>query len=379
MKIALATSSYAPHVGGVEEHVRNVATVLHRRGHDVAVWTIDRDGSFAVDVLDGIPVWRLPAPLPSRSVRDIARFVRAAPGAWRVWNRAFDTLRPDLIHVHCFGPNGTFANALAARRRTPLVVTSHGETLADDAGVFEHSQLARTSLRSAIRRAAAVTGCSSVALSDLEEHFGLPRGDGTVVFNGIDLEEHATQAPRPITGISGRYVAAVGRLQQVKGFDLLVRAFARARLGPEVSLVIGGDGPESAVLSELAVDLGIADRVVLPGRLDRAQVAGLMRDAAIVAVPSRFEAFGIATLEAWRAGTPVVATTRGGPREFVTHGVDGLLCDPTDTEVFAATLADVLADPVHAASLAESGRRRVDAFTWEHTTHAYEALYSAIC
>ncbi|PFG30440.1 glycosyltransferase family 4 protein [Paramicrobacterium agarici] len=375
MRIALATSSYSPHVGGVEEHVRNVATALRRRGHEVAVWTVDRDGGFSIRQLDGVPVWDLPAPLPARNVRDVARFAAAAPRAWSHWNRAFRALRPDIIHVHCFGPNGTFATALSAAHRTPLIVSSHGETIADDAGVFDHSRLARTSLQSAIRRSVVVTGCSRVVLADLEERFGLAPNDGTVVANGIALEE---PAETPSLGISGPYIAAVGRLQHVKGFDLLVRAFARANLGAGVSLVIGGDGPEAGQLREMAIQNEVADRVILPGRLSREHVAGLMRDAAVVAVPSRFEAFGIAALEAWRAGAPLVVTDRGGPPEFVTHGVDGMLCDPTDIDAFAATLRAVLTNASEATALAQNGSRRVRSFTWDHTASAYDALYAHI-
>lgn len=378
MRIALATSSYAPHVGGVEEHVRNLADVLQRRGHEIAVWTIDRDGKFSEHQLGGVQVWNLPAPLPARSLRNVAQFALAAPRAWSQWNQAFRALKPEVIHVHCFGPNGTYANALAARHRTPLVVSSHGETLADDAGVFEHSRLAQASLRSAIRRSSVITGCSRVVLSDLEARFNLAPDDGAIVPNGIDLDETdiADSKVSAFPTVTGRYVAAVGRLQQVKGFDLLIQAFARARLGSDVSLVIGGDGPEAAHLRDLAIHSGIDHQLVLTGRLARSQVAELLRNAAVVAVPSRFEAFGIAALEAWRAETPLIATSRGGPPEFVTHEVDGLLCDPTDVEEFAASLTSVLGNLSLATTLAENGRRRVQTFTWDHTASAYEALYS---
>ncbi|WP_166980290.1 glycosyltransferase family 4 protein [Paramicrobacterium fandaimingii] len=378
MRIALATSSYAPHVGGVEEHVRNLADVLRRRGHEIAVWTVARDGKFSQQQRDGVQVWNLPAPLPARTLRDVAQFATAAPRAWSQWNRAFRALKPDVIHVHCFGPNGTYANALAARHQTTLMVSSHGETLADDAGVFEHSRLAQTSLRSAVHRSAIVTGCSRVVLADLEARFGLDSDKGFVVPNGIDLHETTTAdtSASVLPGVTGRYVAAVGRLQRVKGFDLLVHAFARAQLGADVSLVIGGDGPERTRLRELAVQNGIGHQLVLPGQLSRGQVAELLRNAAAVAVPSRFEAFGIAALETWRAETPLIVTNRGGPPEFVTHEVDGLLCDPTAIDTFAAFIATVLDNSSFARTLAENGRRRVESFTWDHTASAYEALYA---
>ncbi|WP_345752398.1 glycosyltransferase family 4 protein [Microbacterium rhizophilus] len=375
MRIALVTSSYAPYVGGVEEHVRHVARVLTERGHEIVVWTVARDGRAAVREVDGIEVRDLPAPLPARSPRAILGFLLRLPGAMRAWLDAARSARPEVVHIQCFGPNGTFARVLAHLLRVPLVLTSHGETLADDGGVFDASALARASLRAAVARASAITGCSQVVLDDLERRFGLAPGRGEVVFNGIDAAEVVPVRP---AGLPSRYIAAVGRLQRVKGFDLLVEAFAAADLPADVGLVIGGDGPEAGVVRERAEQHGLGDRVRLPGRLGRPEVAGLLADAAVVAVPSRFEAFGITALEAWRAGAALVATTRGGPPEFVVDGEDGLLRDPVDTPAFAAALTALIADGALRDRLAQHGGRRLDAFTWEETASRYEGVYARV-
>jgi len=375
MRIALATSSYAPYVGGVEEHVRNVARILRDRGHDVVVWTIDRDGGSGVREVDGIEVWDLPAPLPARSAGALIRFALRAPRATALWRRALRAHRPEVIHVHCFGPNGTYARRLAAHAGSPLVVTSHGETLADDAGVFQHSRFAIESLRTALARATAVTGCSQLVIDDLVERFGLAPGVGTVVVNGIDLEEPVGGPPE---GAEGRYIAAVGRVQRLKGFDLLVEAFARAGLPRDVRLVIGGGGPELEPLRAQADRLGVGERVELPGWLDRPTVGGLRHGAIIGVVPSRMEPFGIAALEVWRAGSALVATTRGGPPEFVRDGTDGLLVDPEDVDALADALRSLVDDPRRATGLAEAGAERVRSFTWDHTVDGYEAVYSGL-
>ncbi len=375
MRIALATSSYAPYVGGVEEHVRNVAGILRRRGHDVVVWTIDREGRFGVRDVDGIEVWDLPAPLPTRTVRAMPGLAVRMPRAALLWRRAFRAHRPDVIHVHCFGPNGTYARVLAAHTRTPLVVTAHGETLADDDGLFSRSRFAIRSLIRGLAQAAAVTGCSQVVLDDLVARFGLAAGRGRVVVNGIDLDE-PIGAPPP--GVGGRYVAAVGRVQRLKGFDLLVEAFARAALPEDVRLVIGGGGPQLSALREQADRLGVGDRVVLPGWLDRAGVGGVRRGAFIGVVPSRSEPFGIAALEVWRAGSALIATTRGGPPEFVEDGVDGILVDPEDVDALASALRDLTEDPGRASSIGAAGARRVREFTWDRTVAAYESVYGEV-
>lgn len=374
--IALVTSSYAPYVGGVEEHVRNVAKVLTDRGHHVVVWTIARDGGFEVREVDGIEVWDLPAPLPSRSLGGVLRFLLRVPRAALLWLRAARRLRPDVLHVHCFGPNGSYALPLSRLLRLPLVVSSHGETLADDAGVFDSSALARSSLRASLGRAAAVTGCSQVTLDDLQERFGLAPGAGDVVFNGVDLDEPAGPLP---DGVPSRYVAAVGRVQALKGFDLLLEAFAQARLPKDVGLVIGGDGPEREHLQQRARELGIADRVRLPGTLARPQVVSLRSQALVNVVPSRLEPFGIAVLEGWRSGTPVIATTHGGPSEFVRDGVDGLLRDPLDTDALAAALETLIVnDPAAGRAIGAAGARRVRDFTWEGVVDEYEEILNRL-
>jgi glycogen(starch) synthase len=375
MRVALVTSSYAPYVGGVEEHVRNVARILRDRGHEVVVWTIAREGRFGIRRVDDVEVWDLPAPLPARSVRVMIGLALRMPRAVLHWRAAFRALRPQIIHVHCFGPNGTYARILAKRTGTPMVITAHGETLADDSGVFTHSRFAIHSLRRGLVGAAGVTGCSQVALDDLVARFGLAPGRGIVAFNGIDIDEPVGAPP---AGIGDRYIAAIGRAQRVKGFDLLIEAFARAELPEEVRLVIGGGGPEIDALREQADGLGIGSRVVLTGWLDRATVGGLRQGAYIGVVPSRFESFGIAALEVWRARSALVVTDRGGPPEFVRDDVDGLLIDPLDVDELARTLRTLTDHPDRVAALGAAGAERVKSFTWGHAVDAYESLYGDV-
>jgi len=287
--------------------------------------------------------------------------------------------RPDLLHVQCFGPNGLYAVATHHLTRLPLVVSAHGETFADDHSVFTQSRLSRRSLTHALVRATAVTGCSQMVLDDLHARFGGP--GGVVVHNGVDLDEAVLPMAGDASTLHGGSagtegaIAAIGRLEWIKGFDLLIRAFALAALDPEMHLVIGGDGAQQSSLTALASELGVADRVVLPGRLSRAEVAAVIGRAGVVVVPSRHEAFGITVLEAWRAGRPVIATSRGGPREFVTHGVDGLLVDPEDVAGLARSLVRVVNDQQLAERLGRAGAGSVVDYTWKRTVDSYERIY----
>jgi glycogen synthase len=375
-RVALIASSFHPYTGGVEEHVRHVSRGLAAQGHVVEVWTVDRGEHLGTGVVDGVTVRYLPAPLPARTVGALARAAAVMPGAWLAWRRAHRQLRPDVLHVQCFGPNGVYATALNRRTRVPLVVTSHGETFADDHDVFGRSALSRAALRRALSAAAAVTGCSTLVLDELRSRFGLV--GGRVVPNGIDGDEVAVpELPDEWpSGDGRRVVVSYGRVEERKGFDLLLRAVAR--LDSHVHVVVGGDGAALADLRELAVTLGIAERTHFPGRLSRPQVAGVVAAADVLVVPSRVEAFGIVALEAWRGGAPLVMTSLGGAADFVTDGSNGLLVDPTDIEALAGGISRVLDEPGLAARMTAAGHATVGHYGWDRVVADYTAIYDEV-
>ncbi|MFC8733032.1 glycosyltransferase family 4 protein [Luteimicrobium sp. NPDC057192] len=367
--VALVASSFLPRVGGVEEHVHRLAPRLQDLGHEVVIWTVDRGD--APVTLPGITVRHLPTPLPAANARSAARFAWEGPRALAAWVRAARADRPDVLHVQCFGPNGTWATAMSRLLGIPLVVGAHGETFMDADRVFETSVVQRRALRYALGHAAAVTACSAYAAEDLAR-FGQDPAGVDVVLNGVDPDEPA--APEP-GWLPARYVLGTGRLVRIKGFDLLLRAFATAGLDDELRLVVAGAGPERDALHALAAELGVADRVVLPGSLPRDQVVTVMRRAEALVVPSRVEAFGIVVLEGLRAGVPVVATARGGVVEIVTDGVDALVVDPEDQRALAVALRRAVVDPALRERLATAGPRTAALFTWERVARLDDAVY----
>ncbi|MHA7133380.1 glycosyltransferase family 4 protein [Oerskovia turbata] len=414
-RTALVTSSYAPRTGGVETHVQHVARVLAARGDGVEVWTVDQGEHLGTRVVDGVTVRYLPTPQPSRGARGVLSFaVRWPAAAWR-WLRAYRSLRPDVLHVQCFGPNGVYATALGALTRTPLVVSSHGETFADDHDALGTSWWMRRWFHAALARADAVTGCSTIVTEDLAESFGC--AGAVVVPNGVELgttggpgdgaaasaARSAGSAPDPAGALSERarstrpapalsgdrpavvsdvvgrpVLLAVGRVEHVKGFDLLLEAFAASGLKDRATLTIVGDGSELVELRRRAGVLGVEDRVSFPGMLRPDDVASALEQAAVVVVPSRKEAASIVVLEAWRAGRPVVGTVLGGPRTLLTDGVDGVLVDPRDPAALAGAIESLLDDPARAAALGEAGRRTVEDYTWEAVVERYDAVYDRV-
>jgi glycogen(starch) synthase len=380
-RIALIASAYAPTLGGVQELTRHLALSLTSAGDVVEVWTQQADGvDSSVESIDDLTVRRFPFPLPRAQLTSALPFAGAAVATLRALRRAVAEFRPDILHIQCFGPNGAYATALSRLTGVPLVLTLQGETMMDDSDIFEMSLSLRTALRLGLRRAVEVTACSQYTLDDAHARFGLAPGRGEVIFNGV-LIDHAPTPRWPAgAGIpDGRYVLALGRVVEKKGFDLLIRAFATIASGQsDVVLAIGGDGPFEPVLRSLAADLLVADRVSFLGRLSRADVARAMDHAEVFVMPSRLEPFGIVVLEAWRAGRAVIATSRGGAPEFVVDGITGLLVDPFDINALAAAIDKVLSDPDLGRALGEAARIRVEDFDWPAIAERYRVGYAAV-
>ncbi|MGO8871941.1 MAG: glycosyltransferase family 4 protein [Acidimicrobiales bacterium] len=385
-RIALIPSSYPPSLGGVEELTRHLALSLCAAGDQVEVWTGQPDDATpeTVEFRDGLVVRRLPMPLPATNWSAIRRTATTGVRSLFSLRSAVSAFRPDVLHVQCFGPNGAYAEPLSRMTGLPLVISLQGETLMDDADIFDTSRVLRRSLRTALRRAAAVTACSAFTLADAESRFGLEPGLGTVIPNGVELADvPGTTGPAGEPRWSGApdrpYVFAVGRVVEKKGFDLLLAAFAAMAPGERaVDLVIAGTGTALDSLRRDAEALGLGDRVHFVGKLTRQDVSVAMAGADLFVMPSRLEPFGIVVLEAWRAGVAVVATDRGGPPEFVRDGIDGVLVDPSDTTSFSTVLADLLADHDRRGSIARAGRSRVGAFAWPVIAGRYQDVYRSL-
>src|SRR5262249_28067774 len=148
----------------------------------------------AEDEIGGLPVKRFALPLPRLEMRSLARAPFFTRSALAEPLRAAKAVRPDILHVPCFSANGAYAAFVAPRLRIPLVVTLQGETVMDDSNVYETSFTLRSSLRIALRRADAVTGCSQFVLDDAERRFGLRPGRGRVIPNAVELDEGVAES-----------------------------------------------------------------------------------------------------------------------------------------------------------------------------------------
>ena len=246
--------------------------------------------------------------------------------------------RPDVVYAHFLVPTGLVA-ALAAPR-TPLVLTAHGQDVAN----VDSIRGIGAATRFAVRRAAAVVAVSDWLRRRLEERVPQARGKTEVIDAGVDLDRFRLLDRDP-PRVGGPAFLCVGSLSERKNVVRLADAFRS--LG-EGTLTFVGDGP---LRPALAGRPGVA----LAGAVQQHELPALIAAADVVCQPSLVEPFGLATLEAMACGRSVVATTIGGPPEFVTPEA-GVLVDPTDTGAITAAMREAAALPCpnEAARLAAS-------------------------
>ena len=201
---------------------------------------------------------------------------------------------------------------------------------------------------------------------------GVPRARAHYVptFPTIESAEAVARADLA-TPADATVLLTLSRLHEKKGLDVLLQALAKL---PTCVAWIAGDGPLEADLKALAARLGVADRVRFLGwRNDR---GALLRAADICVLPSRWEPFGTVMLEAWAAGTPLVAAASQGPSALIEDGGNGLLVPVDDAAALAAAIRRLLADPALRAHLIDRGRADYQqGFTREAVTGRMLALY----
>lgn len=240
--------------------------------------------------------------------------------AWRTFRTA-RRFRPDVVYAHFLVPTG-LAGALFTR--APLVVTSHGQDVANVGRIPG----VRAATRLVARRSHTVIAVSGYLRGLLEMRVPEARGKLETIDCGVDLERF-----RPLPRTEGEAPAflCVGSLSKRKNVVRLAQAFER--LG-EGTLTFVGDGP---LRGELEGRPGIR----LLGSVEHDRIPELLAAADVLCQPSLVEPFGQSALEALACGRSVVATRVGGPPEFVPAGA-GVLVDPLDE--------DALVGALHAAS-----------------------------
>lgn len=386
--------------GGMNVYVRELAREFGRRGIFVDVFTRQQN--------PGIP--RI-----SRRLGETIRIIHLPAGPQEPYNKnlIYDHLpeftagvrefaeaqdiRYDILHSH-YWLSGLVAEELRNAWGTPIVHMYHTlarlkNQVAQTPGELEPALRAECEaeiMRSADRIIAATTlereQMQTLYDADPAKIAIVPPGVDLTLFRPIPCEEARASIGLPP---EQSMVLFVGRIQPIKGIDLLIRAMAlllkrNPALRDEVSLVIiGGHGDPSTDdelrrLDQLRAELGVSDLVTFLGSRDQDTLVDYYNAASTVVVPSHYESFGMVALEAMACGTPVIATDVGGLSLNIADGFNGYLVASGDAEALSYKIGLIITQDQLRRQLGRQARQWAERFDWRIIADETLAVYAEV-
>jgi glycosyltransferase involved in cell wall biosynthesis len=369
MNILHVYKDYYPVVGGIENHLRQLAEAQAARGHSVTVLVTGPTWRTRIEQRGGVRVifaGRLAA-------------VASTPLSLAL-PLALRRERPDITHLHFPYPVADAAQALFGRARR-TVISYHSDIVRRSQKTI--LRLYAPLLRQTLARADAVIAASPAYI--VTSPFLAPIAERcTVIPYGIDPARFEAADPARVAAIRQEYgdrlILFVGHLRYYKGVDYLLEALPQL----EARLLLAGDGSAQrrVEVEATARRLGVSERVSFLGRQAEDGLAALYQACDVFALPctERSEAFGIVQLEAMAAGRPVVSCDVGTGVAWVNqHEVTGLVAPPRDAAQLAAALGRLLGDPALRERMGAAGRERVrQQFTLQRMVERIEALYGRV-
>jgi glycosyltransferase involved in cell wall biosynthesis/ubiquinone/menaquinone biosynthesis C-methylase UbiE len=391
MKIAFLTSSYPRFPGdGSAPFIQSIAQALHNLGDEIEV-VAPYDPLVRPGDTSGVVVHRFKyTPVNKWHIMGHARVLEAdthlrmysflllpffLTAAFFSLLRVARRQKADIIYAHWVLPNGVPAALVSVILRTPLVISLHGS----DIYLARKFRLFGLAARWAFRHASLVTACSpelkqiALDLGAPPDTILLPYGADPALFNPAQRSEqkHASFQTRSDDLI----ISGIGRMVPKKGFQIAIEAFREVlQKCPQARLVLGGDGPMMRVLTDMAEEAGLRERVSLIGRVPWNEVPEFLASADIFVLPSvRDEAGNIdglpnVLLEAMGCGVPVVASDISGVRTVLDDGENGLLAPSGDAHALAQALIRLIEDSPKRDRLGKAARQSIE------TTYNWEAI-----
>jgi glycosyltransferase involved in cell wall biosynthesis len=359
MEVLIVSGIWPPEVGGPASHGPDLGRFLLDRGHRVRAITTT-SGAGPVD--PGFPL------VATR--KDRSRLIRQPAAALSLLRSA-----AGAGVIYATGMYGR--SALASRlRRVPLVIKLVSDPAYERArrlGLFSGTleEFQRSSNRGRVRyleqaRRLTLAQASGIItpshyLAEIARGWGIADERLTVIPNPAPPIERSEsrQELRERFGLGFPTFVFAGRLVPQKNLPLAVSALRRV---PDASLVVIGDGVSRGELERAITAHGLGERVALKAALSRAEVLQWLRAADAAILPSDWENFPHAAVEALAAGTPVLATAVGGVPEIVETGVNGILVAPGDAQALGEAMASIAVDEALLGSLREGAQASSENF-----------------
>lgn len=373
--------------GGMNVYVRELSRQLGRLGTKVDVFTRYRncDHPCEMELGEGSRLVHLGAgERPELSKYDLYDYLPEFAGNVVDYQQE-NGLSYDLVHSH-YWLSGWVGELLKACWNVPHLTTFHtlGRLKSMNQAAEPEPELRLSTEERIIKQADRVLALTDTEKVQLCELFGADPGKIAVIPGGVDVsvfrQQDRAQARKDL-GLEAdeRIVLYVGRMEPLKGVDILIEALGQmAGVDRLHCIAVGGnanDDGEVATLRNLAISAGIASRMSFLGPVEHEKLPLYYSAADVTAVPSRYESFGLVALESLACGTPVVASNVGGLPTIVNHDRNGLLASLFEPGAFAASLSRVLLDPSLRKRLSAHAARTAREYSWESVTPRILDLY----
>jgi len=368
-------------VGGVANHVTELAAALERHGHEVHVFTRLGPNQAPYERIDGVHYHRCVFQLHPDFPTEINNMCNSM--IWCLGETEALIGRFDVAHGHDWLTTKAIVQA-KYDRHMPVVFTLHS-TEFGRCGNCNHggrSERIRQFEWEGIYCADRVIAVSETLRREIIQQYQAPPDKVMVIYNGVHA--HQFDGFIDVAAVKGRYgigpmdptVLFCGRMTWQKGPDLLLEAAPLIRLThPNTRFVFVGDGDMRMGLEDRARQIGVAENTRFLGFRQGGELIDLYKSADVVCIPSRNEPFGIVILEAWSAGKPVVASLNGGPSEFVKHEHNGLKVYPSPDSI-AWGIGTMFADFERARWMGRNGRKDAEEhFTWDRIAERVLDVY----
>jgi rhamnosyl/mannosyltransferase len=376
MRIVHIYKDYFPVLGGIENHIKQLAEAQVQRGHEVDVLVTNLDAMYAFETINGVRVTKVPRHLNVQSA-PIGFSFRAAVERL--------TTGADIAHLHAPYPIGEICNLISGRARK-TVITWHSDivrqkTLLRVYAPILRRVIAKTDVIIPTSEVYARTSpwlrghldkCKPVPLGVDVTRFRLSRGAGEQGSEGESCNPPLPRSSAPLRLLS------VGRLRYYKGLDDLIRALPQL---PQATCVIVGVGPMESEWKALARQVGVTDRVTFAGEVSDEALPLYYQaaDAYVIPANSRAEAFGIAILEAMASGLPVVSTDVGTATSWINqHGVTGFVVPPRQPSALVEAVIRLSDEPVRRQMGAAARARVLTNFTQDKMIERIEGIYRSL-
>ncbi len=376
MKILKIIYEFYPNQpGGAEISALEIARRLVQQGHQVTVLTARKNGLKSHETHEGIVIHRVWM-APSMLLSQICFLMLAVIRAWVLHrNHSFD-----IMHCYLILPAGMIGSFVAPITGIPFVLTIQGA----DVSKYERIRFLHQLVKRALKKANIITVLSTFLQRQAEEQ-GVPAEKIRVIPNGIDVRQFRTDGKTNINTrneITPVQFIAVCTLRRVKRVDILIQSFHRATHASmrSMKLVIVGDGPEREHLMALCEALEIEANVEFTGALPYSQVAARMKTADVFVLSSEFEGMANVVVEAIACGLPVITTDCGGPADFITHCVNGLVVPVSDIPAMADAIRCMAEDDALRQTLTAYSQTQFqhDTYDWSNIANRYVTVYEQI-